>query len=72
MLAAIAAAMAMSLQACGTGPTSYKSDFCVHASPITPTQEEVDMLSEQTNSQILRHDETGAQLCGWAPGKTSD
>jgi hypothetical protein len=38
---------------------------CDWAEPIRPSR--ADQLSEGTARQILAHNETGAQLCGWQP-----
>jgi hypothetical protein len=42
-----------------------RHDACDWAAPIRPSR--ADQLSAGTARQILTHNETGADLCGWRP-----
>lgn len=60
LLIAIAALTA----GCGIDRRFLHED-CDWAQPIRPSR--ADVLSENTKSQILAHNEIGARLCGWRP-----
>lgn len=51
------------LAGCGTDGR-YQTD-CDWAEPIRPSR--ADQLTDGTARQILVHNESGAQLCGWRP-----
>jgi len=38
-------------------------DFCLVAEPITVSDD--DHITDETAKLILKHDEKGAELCGW-------
>ena len=52
---------AVLLAGCGISIASE----CDWAEPIRPSQ--ADALTPGTQRQILTHNETGAQICGWQP-----
>lgn len=43
------------------------ADWCAVNSPIRPTADDVATMSNGTARQLLEHNKTGAQLCGWKP-----
>lgn len=54
------------LASCKTGPeTRTVLDNCTPWAPIYVSRQ--DVLTDATAKAILRHDETGAKLCGWKP-----
>ncbi len=59
--AAILFSIAVSIAGCATD-LRPKSD-CDWAQPIKPSRQ--DVLTRQTNEQILAHNESGAKICGW-------
>lgn len=46
---------------CANGPV----EDCQIFGPIYPTAQDADMISDDLVEQLLRHNETGAALCGW-------
>ena len=61
----IAAAMMMFVSACGTGgrETVATNELCLVSEPIYVSVE--DDLTTETARAILRHNEMGAEMCGW-------
>lgn len=55
------ACLAGSLAGCGMSMTAE----CDWAVPIRPSR--ADILTPDTQRQILAHNEVGAKLCGWQP-----
>jgi hypothetical protein len=55
--------IAVLIAGCATDPGVGSG--CDWVEPIRPSR--ADQLSEDTAQQILAHNETGAQLCGWRP-----
>ena len=53
--------LAVSLAGCGIRVTAE----CDWAEPIRPSR--ADILTPDTQRQILAHNEVGAKLCGWQP-----
>ena len=49
----------------GCGIDGLDPSDCDWAKPIRPSR--ADQLSDGTARQILVHNETGAELCGWRP-----
>lgn len=52
------------LSGCQTQP---KGTFCAVASPIRPSQETIDRLSDAEVAALLAHNKRGGKLCGWQP-----
>lgn len=46
-------------------PQPVISDFCLNAEPIF--FDPADRLTRATERKIIKHNEKGARLCGWAP-----
>ena len=63
----IGVAMMMFVSACATaGPETVatnEGEFCLIAEPIYVSVE--DELTGETARAILRHNEMGAEMCGW-------
>ena len=54
----------LSLIACAqNGPVS--DTFCLNAKPIF--FDPADRLTRKTENDIIKHNEKGAELCGWKP-----
>jgi len=49
---------------CGIDPNHLGTD-CAWAEPIRTSRQ--DVMSDTTLSQIVAHNDLGAQLCGWEP-----
>lgn len=49
---------------CTTAP---KGTFCAIASPIRPSQQTIDNLSDTEVAALLAHNRRGGKLCGWKP-----
>lgn len=49
---------------CATIPRHLQND-CDWAEPIRPSR--ADVLTDGTLEQIVAHNETGQELCGWKP-----
>jgi hypothetical protein len=47
--------------------TTYESDFCLLAAPLRPNGAAWDAADQVFKQQIVLHNETGMQLCGWHP-----
>lgn len=58
-----ALAMLKLLSACADGQESPDISFCRWALPIYASPD--DVLTPATARQLLHHDETGQNLCGW-------
>jgi len=52
------------LAGCKSGPATEPSNGCEWIKPIYPSKD--DSLTDGTSRQILNHDETGKQICGWS------
>lgn len=52
------------LASCNSGPAIELSNGCEWVKPIYPSKD--DSLTDGTARQILNHDETGKQICGWS------
>lgn len=52
------------LASCKTGQEIKPSNGCEWVKPIFPSRD--DQLTDGTARQILDHDETGKQICGWS------
>lgn len=48
----------------GPGPATQGATFCEIAQPIILDQK--DVVTDKTATSIIRHDEKGEALCGWA------
>jgi predicted small lipoprotein YifL len=55
----------MVVAACGTDGPRVVHDFCLLSGPILFRPE--DRLTEQTEADIIKHNEKGAEICGWRP-----
>lgn len=55
------------LASCRAGPATEPSNGCEWVKPIYPSKD--DSLTDGTARQILNHDETGKQICGWSKPK---
>ena len=64
MVAKILIALCLLTAGCTTTP---KGSFCAIASPIRPSQETIDRLSDAEVSALLAHNKRGGKLCGWKP-----
>ena len=64
-LPALLSVIAALLAGCATEHQGPRLMVCDWAAPIRPTR--ADQMTDATARQILAHNETGAQLCGWQP-----
>ena len=55
----------LSVPSCTSGKGA--DSFCLAAHPIRPTAADVHTMSPSWVQQVLAHDKTGQQLCGWKP-----
>lgn len=55
--------LTLPLASCKSGPATEPSNGCEWVKPIFPSRD--DQLTDGTARQILDHDETGKQICGW-------
>jgi hypothetical protein len=56
-------ALVLFLAACQTTPPGR----CAGWKPLRPTANDNAVISKQLREQLLAHNETGADLCGWSP-----
>jgi PBP1b-binding outer membrane lipoprotein LpoB len=52
------------------GPTRVVDNSCLYFKPITPTDDDVRVMSRALIDQISNHDKVGMQHCGWKFGST--
>jgi len=64
-LPALLSVIAALLAGCATEHQGPGLMVCDWAAPIRPSR--ADQMTDATARQILAHNETGAQLCGWQP-----
>jgi len=57
--------LALSLLLAVAGCQTSKGTFCAIASPIRPSQETIDKLTDAEVAALLRYNEKGGKLCGW-------
>lgn len=50
---------------CGCAVNS--GDFCDVSKPLRPTADAVAAMSDREKADILKHNEFGAEKCGWKP-----
>ncbi len=50
-----------------SGCVQTASEACDWASPIRPTANDVAVISDGLAEDLLTHNLTGAELCGWKP-----
>jgi hypothetical protein len=55
----------LSVTSCASGQGA--DSFCLIAHPIRPTAADVQQMSPGLVQQVLAHDKTGQQICGWKP-----
>jgi hypothetical protein len=56
-------ALTLLLASCKSGPATEPSNGCEWVRPIYPSKD--DSLTDGTARQILNHNETGKDICGW-------
>ena len=49
------------------GCQTPSGNFCDVAEPIRPSQATLAAMTDAEVEEALRHNELGAELCGWAP-----
>ena len=59
--------LALLLLLAGCGTQSYQGDFCLLATPLRPNGAAWDVADQSFKQQIVLHNETGVELCGWRP-----
>jgi hypothetical protein len=56
--------LTLPLASCKSGPATEPSNGCEWVRPIYPSKD--DSLTDGTARQILNHNETGKDICGWS------
>lgn len=63
----VALLMNFVVSGCATTETTAQPDFCATAQPIYISK--FDVISDETAREILKHNITGRNLCGWGKAK---